>query len=97
MKTVEPEYITIYRLGELEKRVHRLEARLVECNICPRECGANRLKGKVGSCNCGMLPIVSSFCAHHGEEPVLSSQPFGYENRTDKAHYKDFRNFNKRK
>jgi len=45
---------------------------LAECDICPRECGANRIKGKVGSCNSGYLPIVSSVGAHHGEEPVLS-------------------------
>jgi putative pyruvate formate lyase activating enzyme len=72
MKIIEPGYITLYRSGELEKRVRRLEALLVECDICPRECGASRTKGKLGSCNSGMLPIVSSFCAHHGEEPVLS-------------------------
>jgi putative pyruvate formate lyase activating enzyme len=68
----EPGYIALYRSGELERRVGRLEARLEECDICPRECGAKRLKGKVGSCNSGYLPIVSSVCAHHGEEPVLS-------------------------
>jgi putative pyruvate formate lyase activating enzyme len=26
----------------------------------------------MGHCNSGYLPIVSSYCAHHGEEPVLS-------------------------
>jgi putative pyruvate formate lyase activating enzyme len=68
----EPGYISLYRSGELERRVHRLEKRLAECDICPRECGARRTEGKLGSCNSGILPIVSSFCAHHGEEPVLS-------------------------
>lgn len=68
----EPGYIALYRSGELERRAGRLEARLGECDICPRECGANRLEGKAGSCNSGYLPIVSSVCAHHGEEPVLS-------------------------
>jgi putative pyruvate formate lyase activating enzyme len=72
MNTYEPGYIALYQSGELERRVERLEARLAECDICPRECGAKRLKGKVGSCNSGYLPIVSSVCAHHGEEPVLS-------------------------
>jgi len=72
MSANEPGYIALYRSGELERRVERLEARLEECDICPRECGAKRLKGKVGSCNSAYLPIVSSVCAHHGEEPVLS-------------------------
>jgi putative pyruvate formate lyase activating enzyme len=70
----EPEYIALYRSGELERRVARLEARLAECDICPRECGARRTEGKVGSCNSGFLPIIASYCAHHGEEPVLSGQ-----------------------
>ncbi len=67
-----PGYIALYRSGELEKRVERLEARLLKCDICPRECGVDRLSGEVGSCRSGALPIVSSFCAHHGEEPALS-------------------------
>jgi putative pyruvate formate lyase activating enzyme len=69
---VEPGYIALYHSGELERRARALEARLAECDICPRECGAKRLKGKIGSCNSSYRPIVSSFCAHHGEEPVLS-------------------------
>jgi putative pyruvate formate lyase activating enzyme len=72
MSAYEPGYIALYHSGELERRVERLEARLAECDICPRACGAKRLDGKVGSCNSGLLPIVSSFCAHRGEEPVLS-------------------------
>ncbi len=72
MSADEPGYIALYRSGELERRAGRLEARLAECDICPGECGANRLKGKTGSCNSTYLPIVSSVGAHHGEEPVLS-------------------------
>lgn len=72
MNLAEPGYIALYKSGELARRVERLEARLDECDICPRECGAKRLKGKVGSCNSALLPIVSSVCAHHGEEPALS-------------------------
>jgi len=72
MRNYEPGYIALYHSGELEKRARALEERLAACDICPRECGANRLKGKLGHCNSGYLPIVSSYCAHHGEEPVLS-------------------------
>jgi putative pyruvate formate lyase activating enzyme len=70
--TIEPEYIELYRTGELERRAKALEARLEKCDICPWECGAKRLKGKAGHCNSALLPIVSSFCAHNGEEPALS-------------------------
>ncbi|MBA7606209.1 hypothetical protein ES703_13357 [subsurface metagenome] len=69
---MEPGYIALYRSGELERRAEALEARLSSCDICPRGCGVNRLEGETGFCHSGRLPIVSSFCAHHGEEPVLS-------------------------
>ena len=72
MNREEPGYIALYNSGGLSKRAEKLEKRLSECDICPRECGANRLAGKTGKCNSGLLPAVSSFCAHHGEEPVLS-------------------------
>jgi len=72
MSAYEPGYIALYHSGELARRAERLEARLAECDICPRECGAKRLRGKTGSCNSGYLPIVCSVGAHHGEEPVLS-------------------------
>jgi len=68
----EPEYISLYHSGELERRAERLEARLRSCDICPRGCRVNRLEGELGFCHSGRLPIVSSFCAHHGEEPALS-------------------------
>jgi putative pyruvate formate lyase activating enzyme len=72
MTDYEPGYIALYRSGELERRVLRLEARLAECDICPRECRARRAQGKVGHCQTGMVAAVASVGAHHGEEPVLS-------------------------
>jgi putative pyruvate formate lyase activating enzyme len=72
MKGIEPGYIALYRSGELERRVEALEARLAACDICPRGCGVNRLEDERGFCHSGLLPIVASVCAHHGEEPVLS-------------------------
>ena len=64
--------MALYKSGELERRARVLGARLASCNICPRECGVNRLEGETGFCHSAHRPIVSSFCAHHGEEPVLS-------------------------
>jgi len=72
MKDSEPGYIALYRSGELERRAEALEARLSACDICPRECGVNRLEGELGFCHSARRPIVASVCAHHGEEPALS-------------------------
>ena len=69
---IEPHYIALYHSGELERRAHALEARLAFCDICPRECHVNRMNGEMGYCRSGYLPIVSTVCAHHGEEPAIS-------------------------
>jgi putative pyruvate formate lyase activating enzyme len=68
----EPRYIALYRSGELKRRAEALETRLASCDICPRECGVNRLEGERGFCHSAYLPIVSAVCAHYGEEPVIS-------------------------
>ncbi len=70
----EPCYISLYRSGELERRIRKLEAQMASCTVCPRECRVNRLEGELGFCHSGYLPIVSSVCAHHGEEPALSGK-----------------------
>jgi len=44
------------------------------CRLCPRECGVNRLRGEKGFCKAGLLPMVSGFHAHFGEEPPISGQ-----------------------
>lgn len=68
----EPVYIALYRSGELKRRAEALESRLGSCDICPRECGVNRLENAPGFCHSGRLPVVSAVCAHHGEEPAIS-------------------------
>src|SRR4030042_5797807 len=69
---MEPGYIALYRYGELKRRAERLDARLESCDVCPRECRVNRLKKERGFCHSGYLPVVSTICAHHGEDPVIS-------------------------
>ncbi|CDF27923.1 pyruvate formate-lyase activating enzyme [Dialister sp. CAG:588] len=49
------------------------------CNICPRACNIHRknsmqLKGDVGYCHVGMLPIVARATLHHWEEPCISGE-----------------------
>jgi len=72
MTAIEPGYIALFRSGELERRAEALEARLASCDICPRKCGVNRFEDATGFCHSGHLPIVSSVCAHRGEEPAIS-------------------------
>ncbi len=69
---MEPSYLKLYRRGELKRRAEALEARLASCDICPRECHVNRLENEHGFCHSGYLPIVSTICDHHGEEPAIS-------------------------
>ena len=68
----EPGYVALYRSGELKRRAEALEARLSSCDICPRECGVNRLAGERGFCRSTYLPVVAAVCGHHGEEPAVS-------------------------
>lgn len=69
---MEPSYLKLYHSGELKKRLEMLEKLLHSCTVCPRACRVNRMKGEEGVCRAGYLPYITSICAHHGEEPVLS-------------------------
>lgn len=65
-------FLKLWKTGQLKKRVEKLEKLLESCTICPKDCGNNRLKDEIAACYSGRLPIVSSYTAHFGEEPVLS-------------------------
>ncbi|MCX7966145.1 MAG: hypothetical protein N2596_05935 [Syntrophorhabdaceae bacterium] len=66
-----PSYIKLYENGELKRRGERLWARMEACNLCPRECGANRLKGQRGFCNSNANLEISGYHPHFGEEKPL--------------------------
>ena len=72
MDSYQPNYLSLYKSGELVKRAERLWRRLANCDICPRQCGAARLQGETGFCRSTEKPIVASFCEHRGEDPVIS-------------------------
>jgi putative pyruvate formate lyase activating enzyme len=55
----------------LEEKIEKLFRILESCELCPRECGVNRLEGEKGYCKSGKELIVSSYCPHFGEEDVL--------------------------
>jgi putative pyruvate formate lyase activating enzyme len=56
---------------ELKRRIERLFKILESCEICPRKCHVNRLKGEKGYCQLGYLPMVSAYHPHFGEEAPL--------------------------
>jgi putative pyruvate formate lyase activating enzyme len=66
-----PSYLELYESGRLEKIAERLEEIATHCTLCPHECGVDRRSSKSGRCRSGLLPIVSSWSAHFGEEPQL--------------------------
>ncbi len=57
---------------EFNRRITKAYCLLEECRLCPHLCGVKRKEGQLGRCRCGLLPMVSSFNAHHGEEPPIS-------------------------
>jgi putative pyruvate formate lyase activating enzyme len=63
--------MVLHQTGELHRRVEALEGMLTSCNICPHDCGNNRLKDEIARCYSGYLPVVSSYTPHFGEEPLL--------------------------
>ena len=66
-----PSYIALFNSGELERRADTLDAMLAPCTICPHECGNDRFRGGIARCHTAYLPVVSSYVAHFGEEPLL--------------------------
>ena len=66
-----PSYMKLHKNGELKKRGEKLWARMESCNLCPRECRANRLKGERGFCHSNARLQISGFHAHFGEEAPL--------------------------
>jgi putative pyruvate formate lyase activating enzyme len=67
-----PSYIKLYESGELKLRAEKALEILHSCNSCPHDCKVDRTSGELGTCASGWMPIVSSYTAHFGEEPVLS-------------------------
>ncbi len=65
-------YLDLFQSGELRERVRQAYDRLRSCDLCPHECGVNRLNGETGLCRAGLQPKVASATVHRGEEPPIS-------------------------
>jgi putative pyruvate formate lyase activating enzyme len=66
-----PVYQTLHHSGELSRRAENAVASLESCQSCPRNCKANRILGRVGTCMTKRNAIVSSCFPHMGEEDCL--------------------------
>jgi putative pyruvate formate lyase activating enzyme len=65
-------YLALYQSGELLQRVREAYRRLLACDLCPHDCGVNRIKGERGGCGAGLRPKIASANVHRGEEPPIS-------------------------
>lgn len=65
-----PSYLNLSQ-KELNFKIEKLFKILKNCEICPRKCHVNRLKGERGYCQLGFLPKISAFHPHFGEESPL--------------------------
>jgi putative pyruvate formate lyase activating enzyme len=66
---------------KIENKIKQIEAildhvynRLGKCDICPRDCGVNRLKGEMGYCGAAEKLVVYTAFLHRGEEPAISGE-----------------------
>jgi len=67
-----PGYLKLLEGGELSQRAAAAKQHLQSCDVCPLNCGVDRLKGELGICKTGELAQVSSFGSHYGEEAPIS-------------------------
>ena len=66
-----PAYENLENKGRLSERIDQAYAILEKCELCPRQCGVNRLKGEKGFCQAPDRVVVSSAQPHFGEEVPL--------------------------
>ncbi len=69
-----PSYLTLHRSGILRRRGEALWQMMKECRLCPRQCGAHRLRGEAGFCQATSQLVVASHHPHFGEERPLVSR-----------------------
>jgi len=71
MSNFQPAYIKSYKSGILHKRKEEAFNRLINCRLCPRNCGVDRTAGETGICKTGKRALVASYSPHFGEEAPL--------------------------
>jgi putative pyruvate formate lyase activating enzyme len=66
-----PAYGKLEKARGLAQRVEAAKAIFEECELCPRQCGVNRLNGERGFCDAPASAIVYDSQPHYGEEVSL--------------------------
>jgi len=66
-----PAYEKLENEGKLVEKIEQAHAILEACELCPRQCGVNRLKGEKGFCQAPQRVVVFSAQPHFGEEISL--------------------------
>jgi len=66
-----PSYLNL-GFKEIRRRGLELFNKLSNCDICPRECGVNRIMGQKGVCESDYKLFISSYHLHFGEEKPIS-------------------------
>ncbi len=67
-------YLDLFQSGELLQRIRTAYRRLRSCDLCPHDCGINRIRGERGCCGAGLLPRIAAASVHTGEEPPISGE-----------------------
>lgn len=70
-KNFKPVYLETYHRGLFPAKIEKAYQMLKKCTICPRQCKVNRFQQQLGFCQSGLLPEVSSYSPHFGEEKPL--------------------------
>ena len=66
-----PAYEKLEGEGKLLQRIKQTYAMFENCQLCPRKCGVNRLKGEKGFCRAPVKPVIFGYHPHFGEEMSL--------------------------
>ncbi|MCD4772109.1 MAG: 4Fe-4S cluster-binding domain-containing protein [Bacteroidales bacterium] len=69
-------------INKIDNRIKNLDFKnlleplneLKSCNLCPRNCNADRFSETLGYCNADAGFNISSICIHKGEEPPISGK-----------------------
>lgn len=69
-----PAYDAPEKQGEFAPRVEEAYAIFEKCQLCPRQCGVNRVKGERGFCRAPAKVVVFSAHPHFGEELPITGE-----------------------
>ncbi|OHB57511.1 MAG: hypothetical protein A2Y12_15995 [Planctomycetes bacterium GWF2_42_9] len=68
----------IRAFNEINERIETAKSQLANCNLCPRRCGVNRLKGQTGYCGLDSKLHVFKELIFKGEESILNPSHLVY-------------------